>query len=86
MTEFSKKIVSTQSWCQDTKMLLHLSICLVRSKLIYCLEIYLPTPNTLIKKLQSINSKAIKLAIGVLVHTNTNKSYAVAGMISLRTM
>ena len=35
------------------------------------------------KKLQSIDSKAIKLAIGVPVHTNTSKSYAEAGMISL---
>ena len=33
--------------------------------------------------MQSIDSKAIKLAIGVPVHTNTNKSYAEAGMISL---
>ena len=33
--------------------------------------------------MQSIDSKVIKLAIGVPVHTNTNKSYAEAGMISL---
>ena len=38
------------------------------------------TPNTFLKKLQSIDSKAIKLAIGVPVHTNTNKSYAEAGI------
>ena len=40
-------------------------------------------PNTLLKKLQSTDSKAIKLAVGVPVRTNTNKSYAEAGMISL---
>ena len=34
----------------------------------------------------SSNNEAVKLAIGVPVHTNTNKSYAEAGMISLRTM
>ena len=67
--------ISTQSWCQDTKTLLHLSISLIRSKLIYGHEVYFSTPNTLLKKLQSIDSKAIKLAIGVPVHTNTNKSY-----------
>ena len=33
----------------------------------------------------SSNNEAVKLAIGVPVHTNTNKSYAEAGMISLRT-
>ena len=55
----------------------------MRSKLIYGQEVYFSAPNTLLKKLQSIDSKAIKLAIGVPVHTNTSKSYAEAGMISL---
>ena len=77
------KIVSTQSWCQDTKTLLHLSVSLVRLKLIYSQEVYFSAPNTLLKKLQSIDSKAIKLVIDVLVHTNTNKSYTEAGMIFL---
>ena len=54
----------------------------MRSKLIYGQEVYFSAPNTLLKKLQSIDSKAIKLAIGVPVHTNTSKSYAEAGMIS----
>ena len=35
------------------------------------------------KTLQSIDSKAVKLAIGVPVHTNTIKTYTEAGMISL---
>ena len=78
-----KKIVSTQSWSQDTKTLLHLSISLVRLELIYGQEVYFSAPNTFLKKPQSIDSKAIKLAIGVPVHTNTSKSYAEAGMISL---
>ena len=51
--------------------------------MIYGQEVSFSTLNTLLKKLQSIDSKAIKLAIGVPVHTNTNKSYAEAGMISL---
>ena len=75
------KIVITQSWCQDTKTLLHLSISLIISILIYGQEVYFSAPNTLLKKLQSIDSKAIKLAIGVSVHTN--KPYTEAGMISL---
>ena len=45
--------------------------------------IFFRTKHTLLKKLQSIDSKAIKLASGVPVHTNTSKSYAEAGMISL---
>ena len=42
-----------------------------------------PAPNTLLMKLKNIDSKAVKLAIGVPVHTHTSKSYAEAGMISL---
>ena len=42
--------------------------------MIYGQEVYFFAPNTLLKKLQSIDSKAI---------TNTSKSYAEAGMISL---
>ena len=52
----------------------------MRSKLIYGQEVYFSAPNTFLKKLQSIDSKAIKLAIGVPVHTNTSKSYAEAGI------
>ena len=58
----------------------------VRSKLIYGQKVYFSAPNTLLKKLRSTDStdsKAIKLAIGVPVHKNTNKSYAEAGMMSL---
>ena len=72
-----------QSWSQDTKTLLHLSISLVRSELIYGQEVYFSTPNTLLKEPQSIDSKAIKLAIGVPVQTNTSKYYAEAVKISL---
>ena len=39
--------------------------------------------NKHLKKLQSIDSKAIKLAIGVPVHTNTSKFYAEAWMTAL---
>ena len=62
---------------------INLAISLVRSKLFYGQTVYFSAPNTLLKKLQSIDSNAIKLAIDVSVYTNTNKSYAEAGMISL---
>ena len=81
MTEFSEN--SAQSWSQDIKTLLHLSISLVRSKLIYGQEVYFSAPNTLLKKLQSIDSKAVKLTIDAPVQSNTSKSYTEAGMISL---
>ena len=65
------------------KIVFHLSISLVISNLIYDHEVYFPAPITLVKKLQSIDSKAMKLAIGVSVQTNTINSYREAGMISL---
>ena len=49
----------------------------------YGQEVYFSALNTLQKKLQSIDGKAIKLAIGVPLDTNTSKSYAEAGIISL---
>jgi len=51
--------------------------------LIYGQGVYFSVPKTLLKKLQSVDSKSIKLAIGFPEHTNTNKSYTEAGMISL---
>ena len=44
---------------------------------------YVSAPNTILKKLQSIDSKAIKLVIDIPVLTNTIKSYAEAGIIYL---
>ena len=49
----------------------------------YGQEVYFSALNTLQKKLQGIDGKAIKLAIGVPLDTNTSKSYAEAGIISL---
>ena len=49
--------------------------------MIYGHGVYFSVPKTLLKKLQGIDSKSIKLAIGVPEHTN--KSYTEAGMISL---
>ena len=69
------KIISFQPWSQDTKTLIHLAISLVRSKLIYGQEVYFSASKTLLNKLQSIDSKAIKIALGVPVHASTIKSY-----------
>ena len=85
-TNFLKN--SSQPWCQDRKRWLDLNVTwplyfVSQIKLIYCQEVCVSAPITLLKKLQSINSKTMKLAIGVPVHTNTIKTYTAAGMISL---
>ena len=77
------KVISAQYWGQDTRTLLHLATSLVRSKLTYGQEVYFSAPQTLLRKLQSIDSKAIKLALGVPVHTDTLKTYREASLLSL---
>ena len=77
------KIVSSQPWSQDQGTLLHLAISLIRSKLIYGQEVYFSASKTYLNKLQSIDSKAVKLAIGVPVHTNTLKTYQESRLPSL---
>jgi len=77
------KIISMQPWGQDTKTLLHLAASLVRAKLTYGQEVYFSAPNYLLKRLQSIDSRSIKIAIGVPVHSNTLKTYKEVGFLSL---
>ena len=74
---------TVEGFKEDDKGKKKISTSLVRSKLAYGQEVYFSAPNTLLKTLQSIASKAIQLAIGVPVHTDALKSYADAGMISL---
>ena len=77
------KIICCQPWGQDYTTLLHLYTSLVRSKLTYGQEVYFSAPNYLLNKLQSLDSKALKLALGVPVHTNTLKCYKEANILSL---
>ena len=77
------KIISSKSWGQDIKTLVHLAVALVRSKLTYGQEIYFSAPKTYLKKLQSLDSKAIKIALGVPVHTKTESTYKTVGILSL---
>jgi ribonuclease HI len=77
------KIVSSQPWGQDIKTLLHLSISLVRSKLIYGQEVYYSAPKYLLTKIASLDSKAIKIAMGVPIHTNSIKCYKEVNLLSI---
>ena len=77
------EIIWAQTWGQDTQTLLHLASSLVRSKLTYGQEVYFSASQTLLKKLQSIDSKAVKLALGVPVHSDTLKTYREANLLPL---
>ena len=77
------KIVNRQRWGQDTQLLLLLAQSLVRSKLMYAQEAFFNAPKSYLDKLQSIDAKAVKLALGVPVHSSTKESYRIAGLLPL---
>ena len=77
------KIVSRQPWAQDTKTLIHLTTALVRSKIVYGQEVYFSAARYLLNKLQSLDCKAIKIALGVPFHSNSLRCYMEAGIIPL---
>ena len=77
------KIVSKQYWGQDTKTLISLASSLVRSRLTYAQEVFFSAPSYLLKKLQSIDSKAYKLALGVPTHAWVLGTYRESGVLPL---
>ena len=77
------KIISKQLWGQSTFTLLHLSTSLIRSKLTYAQEAFFNAPKYLLKKLQSIDCRAYKLALGLPVHASSLKTYSASGVLPL---
>ena len=77
------KIISFQPWSQNVHNLLHLAVSLIRSTLSYGQEVYFSANKTLLNRLQSLDSRAIKLALGVPIHTNSSKSYKEVDLLSL---
>ena len=76
-------MICAQPWSQNQKTLLQLSLALIRSKSIYGQEIYHSAPKTLLNKLQSIDSRGIKIALGIPISTNTQKCYDEINILSL---
>ena len=77
------KYIRSQPWGQDSTTLKHLAISLVRSILSYGQEVYFNAPKTYLNKIRSLDSKAIKLALGVPVHTNTLNAYKFANVLPI---
>ena len=63
------------------KPLIHLAISLVRLKLTYGQEVFLSAPKSYLKKVQSLDSKAIKLALGIKLHSSTFGACREAGIL-----
>ena len=76
-------MVSGQHWGQDILALKHLSTALVRSKLCYAQEAFFSAPKYLLNKIQSIDCKAYKVALGVPCHTSTLGTYKEIGVLPM---
>ena len=77
------KTIAKLPWGMDTETLIHLSMALIRSKLTYGQEIYFSAPKYLLKKLQSLDCKAYKVALGVPSHTSNKEVYKIMGILPL---
>ena len=75
------KIIIENPWGQDINTLIHLAFSPVRSKLTYGQESYFSAPQSCLSKLQSLDSKAIKLALEIPVHANTLGAHKEAGIL-----
>ena len=77
------KVISRLPWGMDTKVLIHLSLALVRSKLTYAQEAFFSASKYLLKRMQSLDCKGIKIALGVPIHASNQDTYNTAGILSL---
>ena len=77
------KVISHQKWGQDTRCLRTLAIALVRSKLSYAQEVFFNAPPYLLKKLESIDCKSFKIALGVPYHSSNIGTYQEANILPL---
>ena len=77
------KMINGQHWGRDVLALKHLSTALVRSKLCYAQEAFFSAPKYLLSKIQSVDCKAYKVALGVPCHTSTLGTYKEIGILPL---
>ena len=77
------KMISKQSWAMDTQTLIHISRALIRSRLSYGQEIFFSAPKYLLQKIESIDCKGLKLALGVPMHASNKLTYSIARMLPL---
>ena len=77
------KLICAQPWGKNPNTIMKLAVALIRSQLIYGQEVYHSAPKTYLNKLQSIDSRGIKLALGLPISTNTLKCYKEVNLCSL---
>ena len=70
-------------WGQDRKTLIRLAIIISCGSKAYGQTINFSAPESYLKKLQGLDSKAIKLALGIPESSNTLGAYRKAGILPL---
>ena len=70
-------------WGQDRKTLIRLAIIISCGSKAYGQTINFSAPESYLKKLQGLDSKAIKLALAMSVYATTLGAYREAGILSL---
>ena len=77
------KTLSKIPWAMDTQILLHLSSALIRSRLSYGQEVFFSAPKYLLQRIESLDCKALKLALGLPIHASNRSTYLTAGTLPL---
>lgn len=77
------KVAVREPWGNNPQTLLHLSIALVRSRLSHGQECFHAAPQTLLDKLTSLDTRGIKIALGLPVHCSHSAAYSEASILPL---
>ena len=77
------RAVRRQSWGQNRTSLVHLSLSLVRPRLLYGSQAFHSLPSTHLQKLAAVECTALRLALGLPQSTPQRKVYNEAGVLPL---
>lgn len=77
------KLLSGQPWANNGNNLIRIALALVRSVLSYGKEVYFSAPKSDLHKIVSIDSMALKLALGLPRWASISKTYKEAGVLPI---
>ena len=80
------KIISKEQWAKDPKTICTLIHSLIRSRLTYGMEAYYTLPSTLLDRLQSVETKALKTALGLPHYAINRLVYRDIGWLPLKNL
>lgn len=77
------KVISKERWAKDPKFLTHLVRSLVRNRLTYGMDVFHSLPPYQLKELQAIETKALKIALGIPTYAINRLVYSDIGWLPL---